>query len=38
MFTPEQGCITPEKLGHQKKMQFLFTNKQKSKKKKFYLH
>ena len=32
-FTSEQGCITPEKLGHQQKtIQFLFANK-----KKFYL-
>ena len=30
IFTPERGCITPEKLGHlQKTMRFLFTNKQK---------
>ena len=32
--TPERGCITPEKLGNlQKTMRFLFTNKQKIKKK-----
>ena len=38
IFTPERGCITTEKLGHlQKTMRFLFTNKQKSKKKKVLL-
>ena len=32
VFTPERGCITPEKLGHlQKTMRFLFTKKQKKK-------
>ena len=39
IFTSERGCITPEKLGHlQKTEQFLFTNKQKKRKEKFYLH
>ena len=38
IFTPERGCITPEKLGHlQKAMRFLFTNKQKKKKSSIYI-
>ena len=37
IFTPEQGCITPEKLGHQKKCDFYLQTSKKAKKK-FYLH
>ena len=38
VFTPERGCITPEKLGHTENNAIFIYKKAKKQKKKFYLH
>ena len=38
IFTPERGCITPEKLEHQKKHTIFIYKQAEKQKKNFYLH